>query len=49
MNEWKMLLKILISALERNGYHQLIKNQYNKLVKIFKNIQGYGILYQNKG
>lgn len=47
ISEWKMLLKILISALKKNGYDRLIKNQYNELVKSFNDIKEYGILYRN--
>ncbi len=46
--EWKMLLKILISALKKNGYDQLIKQQYDELVKSFNDIKEYGILYRNR-
>ncbi len=47
VSEWKMLLKILISALNKNGYDRLIKKQYNMLVKSFNDIEWYGILYRN--
>lgn len=48
ISEWKMLLKILISALKTNGYDLLIKHQYDELVKNFKDIKDYGILYRNR-
>ncbi len=47
ISEWKMLLEILISALNKNGYDILIKEQYNMLVNIFDDIEEYGILYRN--
>lgn len=49
MSEWKMLLKILINALEKNGYNQRIRHQYDNLVEVFNNIEKYGVLYQNVG
>lgn len=47
MCEWKMLLKLLISALKQNGYDLLINKQYDMLVKRFINIKEYGVLYRN--
>ncbi len=47
MHEWKMLLKLLISALKQNGYDLLISEQYNMLVKCFIEIKEYGVLYRN--
>lgn len=47
ISEWKMLLKILIRALKKNGYDHLIKHQYDELVKSFNDIKEYGILYRS--
>lgn len=48
VSEWKMPLEVLINALDRNGYNQLLKDEYDNLVNIFNHIDEYGILYQNK-
>lgn len=46
LSEWKMPLEVLINALEKSGYHWLMKQEYDKLVKSFNAIEKYGVLYQ---
>lgn len=47
VSEWKMLLYIIISALKKSEYNQLLKHEYCKLVKNFNSIENYGILYSD--